>query len=127
MAYPQIVYNTGTGPTSLQFQRPPRNVPAYELKATRHDNIASSGVRESIIERIDTFLSLEMEWVGIGTDVQAWSGFMNFALAGGQFAYYPDASQTAFTKYWLEDANWTAGYKSPGQYTFKLKFRQVVT
>jgi hypothetical protein len=127
MAYPQIVYNTDTGPTTLQFQRPPRNVPAYELKAIRHDNLASSGVRESIIERIDTFLSLEMEWVGIGTDVQAWSGFMNFALAGGQFAYYPDASQTAFTNYWLEDTNWTAGYKSPGQYTFKLKFRQVVS
>ncbi|HXJ95013.1 MAG TPA: hypothetical protein VMT20_19405 [Terriglobia bacterium] len=127
MAYPQIVYNTGTGPTTLQFQRAPRNVPAYELKAMRHDNIASSGVRESIIERIDTFLSLEMEWVGIGSDVQAWSGFMNFALAGGQFAYYPDASHTAFTNYWLEDTNWTAGYKSPGQYTFKLKFRQAVS
>jgi hypothetical protein len=79
------------------------------------------------IERIETFLSLEMEWVALGTDIQAWSGFMNFALAGGQFAYYPDASQTAFTSYWLEDTNWTAGYKSPGQYTFKLKFRQVVT
>jgi hypothetical protein len=127
MAYPQIVYNAGTGPTTLQFQRPPRNVPAYEFNAVRHDNIASSGVRESILERIDSFLSLEMEWVGIGADVQAWSGFMSFALAGGQFAYYPDASQSAFTNYWLEDTNWTAGYKSPGQYTFKLKFRQVVS
>jgi len=112
---------------TLQFRRSPRNVPAYEFKAVRHDNIASSGVRESIVERIDTFLSLEMEWVGIGVDVQAWSSFMSFALAGGQFAYYPDASVLSFTNYWLEDTDWTAGYKSPGQYAFKLRFRQVVS
>jgi hypothetical protein len=84
-------------------------------------------VREAVLERIDAFLELEMEWVGIGADVQAWNQFMQFALAGGQFGFYPDASQPAFTNYWLEDSNWTAAYKAPGQYSFKLKFRQVVT
>jgi hypothetical protein len=51
---------------------------------------------------------------------------MQFALGGGQFGYYPDASLPSFTNYWLEDTNWTAAYKSVGQYTFKVKFRQVV-
>ena len=127
MAYPQIVYDAGSGPVTLQFQRPPRNVPAYEYKATRHDNVASSGARESLLERIDTFLSLEMEWVAIGSDVQQWSNFMLYSLTGGQFAYYPDSSQSCFTNYWLEDTNWTADWKAAGQYTFKLKFRQVVS
>ncbi|MGO9275145.1 MAG: hypothetical protein ACLQOO_33740 [Terriglobia bacterium] len=127
MSNPQIVYDPGTGPVALPFLRQPRRVPAYCFAATRHDNLASSGVRESIIERIDQFLELEMEYVALGSDVQNWSSFMLWALRGGQFAYYPDSSQTTFTNYWLEDTNWSADYKFAGQYTFKLKFRQVVT
>ncbi|HEV3278303.1 MAG TPA: hypothetical protein VG860_15905 [Terriglobia bacterium] len=127
MAYPQIIYNPGTGPVTVPFQRPARQLPAYDYKATRHDNIASSGVRESVLERVDSFLTFEMEWVGIGSDVATWNSFMTFALSGGQFSFYPDASLPAFTNYWLEDTDWVAAYKSPGQYTFKLKFRQVVT
>ena len=127
MSYPQIIYDPGTGPVTLQFQRPPRKVPAYDFRATRHDNIASSGARESVLERIDTFLSFEMEWVGVGADVQGWSAFMLYALTGGQFAYYPDASQPQFTNYWLEDSDWSADYKAPAQYAFKLKFRAVVS
>ncbi len=122
MSFPKIVYGSST----LTFLRPPRKVPAYVMDAVRHDNLASSGVREAILERIDNFLDLEMEWVAIGSDVSNWQAFMAYALQGGQFSYYPDASQTAFTNYWLEDHNWDAAYKVPGQYTFKLKFRQVV-
>lgn len=127
MAFPQITYNAGAGVQTLQFQRPPRQVPAYDYAAVRHDNLASSGVRESILERIDQFIEFEMEWVGTGTDVSNWNAFMAYALTGGQFSYYPDASQAAFTNYWLEGTDWIAGYKVPGQYTFKLKFRLVVT
>jgi hypothetical protein len=127
MSNPKIVYDPGTGPTTLTFLRPPRKVPAYEYNAVRHDNISSAGVREAVLERIDTFLEFEMDWVAIGADVQAWNQFMQFALGGGQFGYYPDASLPSFTNYWLEDSNWTAAYKRAKQYTFKLKFRAVVT
>jgi hypothetical protein len=127
MSNPQIVYDPGTGPVTLAFVRPPSKVPAYDYSAVRHDNISSAGVREAVLERIDAFLELEMPWVGVGADVQAWNQFMQFALGGGQFGYYPDASQPAFTNCWLEDTNWTAAYKAPGQYTFRLKFRQVVS
>jgi hypothetical protein len=125
MAYPKIIY--GSPATTLTFQRPPRKVPAYWMDALRHDNMASSGVREAVLERIDNFLELEMEWVGIGSDITAWQAFMAWALAGNQFAYYPDASLSSFTNYWLEDTSWNAAWKAPGQYTFKLKFRAVVT
>ncbi len=127
MANPCIVYPYGDNSATLLFQRPPRRVPAYSAVAVRHDNVASSGVRESVLERIDNFLDLDMEWVGVGSDVQAWAQFMSYALQGGVFAYYPDSSQDSFANYWLEDTNWTAAYKAAGQYGFHLKFRQVVT
>ena len=127
MANPQIVYNPGAGPITLAFKYPPRIVPAYESVATRHDNVASSGVRESILERIDNFLEISMETVLSGPDVAAWNQFVQYALTGAQFAYYPDRSQSSFNCYWLEDTNWKAGYKAAGIYSFKLKFRQVVT
>lgn len=127
MANPHIVFDSGTGPVTLAFTYPPRNVAAYNSVATRHDNIASSGARESILERVDSFLEIEMQTVLLGTDVTHWNAFMQYALQGGQFAYYPDASKGAFTNYWLEQTTWTAAYKAPGLYSFKLKFRQVVT
>ncbi len=127
MAFPKIVYDAGQGPVTLNFQRPARFVPAYYYSAVRHDNVASSGVRESVYERSDQFLEFEMEWVASGTDVQAWSSFMQYALKGGQFSYYPDSSLTAFTNYWLEDAEWIPRWKARGMYTFRMKMRQVVT
>jgi hypothetical protein len=127
MANPSIVYPVAGGTATLNFLRPPRRVPAYSQVALRHDNVASSGVRESVVERLDNYLDLELEWVGIGSEVQAWAQFMSYALQGGAFAYYPDSSQVAFTNYWLEDTNWTAAYKAPGQYSFQVKFRQVIT
>jgi hypothetical protein len=126
MAFPKIVWPV-SGSNTLQFTYPPRSVPAYSMVATRHDNVASSGVRESILERIDNFLDLDMQAVLSGSDVAAWDTFMQYALTGASFSYYPDASQSGFTNYWLEDTSWNAGYKAPGIYTFKLKFRQVVT
>jgi hypothetical protein len=127
MANPALVYPVSGGTITLNFQRPPRRVPAYSQQAVRHDNVASSGVRESVVERLDNFLDLDLEWVAIGSEVQAWAQFMTYALQGGVFSYYPDSSQPTFTNYWLEDTNWTAAYKAPGQYSFHLKFRQVVT
>ena len=127
MANPAIVYPYGSSSATLVFQRPPRRVPAYSAVAIRHDNVASSGVRESVLERIDNFLDLDMDWVGSGGDIAGWAQFMNFALQGGVFAYYADSSQSSFTNYCLEDTNWTAAYRAAGQYSFQLKFRQVVT
>lgn len=127
MANPQIIYDPGAGPVTLRFTYPPRNVAAYNSVATRHDNIASSGVRESILERVDAFLEIQMQTAPAGSDVAGWNSFMQYALQGGQFAYYPNASESAFTSYWLEDTTWNAAYKAPGLYSFKLKFRQVVT
>lgn len=126
MANPKIIYDPGTGPVTLNFQYPPRRMPAYSYEAVRHDNVASSGVRESITERIDEFLTLEMDWVLAGSDINAWNAFVAYALSGGQFSYYADAAQSAFTNYWLEDTRSSAQFKAPGKYTLSMKFRQAV-
>jgi hypothetical protein len=127
MAYPKITYTIGSAVTTLAFTYPPTQVAAYNAAATRHDNLSSSGVRESILERIDNFLEISMAAVLSGTDVQNWNSLMQYALQGGQFSYYPDASQSGFTNYLLEGTTWQAAYRAPGLYKFKLKFRQVVT
>jgi hypothetical protein len=126
---PKIVY-TPVGqisPSTFSFSRQPRNVAAYNRRATRHDNLSTAGVKEVIVERVDNFLEITMEWVAIGADVNGWDVFMQNALQGAQFSYYPDATQAAYTNYTLEDTDWLPAYKAPGQYTFKMLFRQVVT
>jgi len=140
MSWPSIVYNPGTGPVTLLVQHPMRFQCAGDYEAARHDNIASSGVRESILERIDTFQDFTMEWVGAGPEVNAWNAFVLYALGGGQFSYYPDSAQTGYTNYWLEDTNWKAAYKEAGApylsggvwipgswFTFRMRWRLVVS
>jgi len=127
MALPKIVYNPGTGPVTLTILRPMRFQCGGDYEATRHDNIASSGVPEHILERIDSFFDFTIEWVGVGADLSAWNAFVLYALTGGQFQYFPDGAQPGYTNYWLEGTNWKAPYKSPGQKTFKMRWRQVVT
>jgi hypothetical protein len=127
MANPQIVYNPGTGNVTLAFKYPPKNVTGFDMEATTHDNFSSAGVRERITERVDNFLGLEMPYVALGSDLSSWQTFLQFALAGGQFSYYPDASQPSFTNYWLDDAKQVADYRAPALYKLKLRFRQVVT
>ncbi len=111
---------------NLFFQRPPRMVPAYSIEATRLDNTAWSGVRESIFGRSDQYFPFDMEYVAIGGDVQSWAAFVAQAIQGVPFAYYPDYTVNSFTAYTLEDTNWVATYRHPGTYNFKMRFRQRV-
>jgi hypothetical protein len=139
---PKIVYTPleTTSPVTLNFSRPPRRATAYNSVAARHDNISTAGVREVVIERVDNFLEFEMEWVALGADVAAWDSFMQQAIQGVEFDYYPDASLPSYTTYTLEqgsgatsgaggtdDIAWRPEYKSAGQYTYTLVFRQVLT
>jgi hypothetical protein len=129
LAIPKVVYTPvgGISPSTFNFFRAPRHVAAYNRRATRHDNLSTAGVKEVVVERVDNFLEITMEWVAIGSDVNGWDGFVQNALQGVQFSYYPDATQPASTNYTLEDTTWKPEYKVPGQYTFKVLFRQVIT
>ena len=127
MAYPKIVYTpTGGAEQTLNFTSAPRQQPGYSKSAVRHDNISTAGVRESVLERIDTFLELNVDYIQAGNDLANWSAFLDHALTGASFAYYPDALQAGFINCLLEDTGETVAYVAPGVYSAKVKFRQQV-
>ena len=127
MSYPKIVYTPAGGTEqTLSFTSAPRQQPGYAKSAVRHDNISTAGIRESVLERIDAFLEFSVDYIQAGNDLENWSNFLDFALTGAPFAYYPDASQTGFINCLLEDTSDTVAYVSPGVYSVKVKFRQQV-
>jgi hypothetical protein len=128
MANPKIVYTpVGDTEQTLNFTSPPRLQPGYLKSAIRHDNISTAGVRESVLERIDSFLDFTVDYIQAGTDLAGWAAFLDYALEGGAFAYYPDASQPGSINCLLEVTNAEIAYKAPGVYSLSLKFRQQVS
>jgi hypothetical protein len=125
---PKITYIpvAGGAVLTLLFQRPPRRLAAYNRAAVRHDNVSTAGAKEVVVERVDDFLELEMEFVGKGSDVDAWNAFMAEALQGIEFNYFPDQNQADYTTYTLEDTDWKAGYQVLANYSFSVKFRKVI-
>lgn len=127
MAYPKIVYTPAGGTEqTLNFVLPPRMQPGYQKAAVRHDNVSTAGLRESVLERIDEFLEFTLEWIKVGADLANWTAFLDYALTGAPFAYYPDASQQAFTNYLLEDSEAKIEYKAAGVWSLTLKLRKQV-
>jgi hypothetical protein len=109
---------------TLTFQRPARKIPYDWAKATRHDSISTAGAMQTIAERLEKWLSFEVEWIGVGSDVAAWSAFIDQAALGVPFDYYPDASLANYITYRLMEPDKALAYKVPGQYTIALTFRQ---
>jgi len=127
MSNPKIVYNPAGGTEqTLLFVFPPRNLPGYSKAAVRHDNLSTAGIRECVLERVDQFLELSMDWIQAGNDLANWQAFLDHAMTGEPFAYYPDADLPAFTNYVLEDTEARIEYKAPGAYSVTLKLRRHV-
>src|ERR1700756_2850312 len=111
---PQIVYDPGSGPTVLSFTYPPVQKPLIdERSAVRHDSITSSGLRQVALERVDIIKPLIMEYVP-WEDLPAWAAFIDYAIEGGEFAYYPDASQPNFVTLELLDTNFKPTFSVRG-------------
>jgi len=126
MSFPKIVYTpAGGGETTLQFGAPARFVAGYSRQAVRHDNVSTAGIRESVLERIDDILEITVEWVRT-SELSGWQTFLNHALTGAAFAYYPDASLSGYTNYLLEDTEMKLEYKSVGSYSVRLKMRKQI-
>jgi hypothetical protein len=122
---PKIVYTpVGGSPTTLTPAFSPTQQPGYMKTAVRHDNVASSGIRETVLERVDTFL--EANFLIPAADLAAWQAFLDYALTGAPFAYYPDNSAPDFTNYQLEDTDAKIEYSAPGRYALPMKWRGLV-
>jgi len=127
MANPKIIYTpTGGTEQTLTFAFPPRQVPGYQKTAVRHDNVSTAGIRESVLERVDEFLEFTVDFIQSGADLASWQAFLDHALTGMAFAYFPDAAQPAFTNFTLEDTEAQIEYKAPGIYQLRLMMRKQI-
>jgi len=125
MPLPKIVYPSGGG-TELNFTYAPVNKPgANELKAIRHDSDTISGLRQSFLERIEEFWTIEVNNEPQTTST-AWRTFMLYALAGGSFDFYHDATVGTFETFTLEDTTWAPSFAFRGFDKFKIKLRKVI-
>jgi hypothetical protein len=111
---------------TLTFLYQPRFVPSASDRAIRSDTYSTSGVRQTVIERIDQFMDFKMEWIAIGADAAAWQAFLLSALQGIPFDYYPDAALANYTTYAVTNADAKLTYKAPGRYELDLEFRREV-
>lgn len=107
--------------TTLSFLRQPRKVPGFSLTGIRHDNRATSGVQEVVYERTDDTLNFDMEYIAVGSDIAAWETFIESAISGVPFDYYPDATLTPYVSCFMDNKEVAADYRFPGQYKI-MKF-----
>ncbi|HWR36366.1 MAG TPA: hypothetical protein VN622_10905 [Clostridia bacterium] len=129
MKVPKITYNDGA-PQTLTFTYPPVQKPGAEAReALRHDTYATAGVGQHITERVDRFRSLQIDFVP-AADIPAWERFIDFAILGNVFRYYPDSTSAEYTDYTLEDTGWDPKFAyrgGGGFYKFTLKLRKFVS
>ncbi len=127
MASAKIVYTpAGAGAQTLTLTFPLRQVPAYSKNAVRHDNVSTTGIRESVLERVENIQEVVLDYIP-AVDVPAWQAFLDHALTGSPFAYYPDGAQPAYTNYLLEDTEALVAHKAVGVYSLRMKWREEVS
>lgn len=126
MIVPKFAYFNGSTivdfiPTWPAVKKTPQGV--APLEAVRHDSITTSGIKQSVLERIDEFLELSFEDVP-ESDLATWKAFFSVALAGSQFTYYPDSTVPGtYFDYTLEDMAWRPKWKSWKNYSFAIRMR----
>jgi hypothetical protein len=127
MPTPRIVYDPGTGAVTLDFTYPDTQKPMTDpLEALRHDSITSSGIRQTITERVDTLKDLNLENIPWG-DLPVLGAFMQYAVTGGSFQYYPDVTATAFQTWELVDTKFDPKLNTRGLSKCTLHLRRVPT
>lgn len=97
MIVPKIVYPSG-GANVLYLDLPSRRLSAFRRKALRHDTFSSSGIKQSILERVDEFLRLRLEIIS----------------AAGNLAKQSEQLEDAA---WIKDSNLVVGknYLKPSE------------
>ena len=128
MAFPKIVWPSAGGNTVV-FTWQPMRFTSVQKFVVRHDSISTAGVQETITERVDNLLTLEMEFVA-EADLAGWGSFFDSALQGNAFDFFPDAALGASTTYILTDAEfspkWTHNDSAGAVYRFTLHARKKI-
>lgn len=111
-AYPQVKWPAASPTATLQFTYPPINKPGpygvMDQEAVGSVSITLSGKRQVLNLRTDQFFHLIFDATVPWADMAAWQIFIQYAIDGGSFLYYPDSGGTAYDEYILEDAGGSA-------------------
>lgn len=145
MAYPipKIIYNPGSGNITLTFTFPPVQKGTMERSTegnaissnsgnqSRSDSVTLSGLVQSLWFRTDWFKTIQMDFVPF-TDAPKWKAFIDYAMTGGQFDYYPDAATGVFQTMQMEETDWNPefAFSAPdpaylGFMKFSMKMRWI--
>ena len=145
MALPKIIYDP-TGAAITDPTNPPSTAVTLTFKAgpqnflpsagpVVHDNIATSGLKERVIERIEMYICFDMPAMQISDDLPGWMAFMAWAFAGASFLFFPNAAMTDYYNCVDETTTGVAGSSSsgtwspacvgPGRYSGSFCFRIV--
>jgi hypothetical protein len=137
--YPSsLVESNPANQTRLAFKNPPKGLDEYSPEYVRHDRISTAGVTQTLVERIDHFLTFQMPWIdddddldGNGlNDLGRWEAFLEFAMTGGAFDFYIDLEdENNFKTYQLwGPTKPVPKHTSPYRHALaELTFREVVT
>lgn len=99
---------------------------APELGATRTDSISTSGIKQSVVERIDQFQDYNFPFVP-QLDIPSWTVLMNNLLGGGTLTYFPDSTDlSTSTDFTTDDMGWKPARGVFGHAKFSIRLRQVV-
>jgi hypothetical protein len=124
MGLPKVIYDAGVGAVTLQLVRGPQNFRCY-YKSRLHDNLATSGIRERVVEAHDILIAYEMQALRVTDDLDDWTAFMVFALGGGQCEFYPDAALPDYYHLVSDDEGFEPARTGPGQYAAAFRWRIV--
>lgn len=119
----KFVYN---GNTFIPTYAPKGKVPVDGQAAIRHDSITTSGLRQSVLERIDRVLTLNFEFIP-ESELSSWDAFIGWILAGNQFQYYPDSTLTNNNYYQVVDTDLRPEFVCKETYKLSMNLRRVVT
>jgi hypothetical protein len=120
---PKFHYN---GNNFIPTYPPTGKVAVDKQSAVRSDSISSSGLRQSITERIDRVLTLEFPVIP-EEDLNDWDAFISWILAAGQFDYYPDSSSGSHNTYQVVDTDLGPERVGYQLYKITLNLRRVVS
>jgi hypothetical protein len=95
---PKIVYPASGVGTTLNFTYPNVEKPGNDdLDVVRSDSMTLSGLRQSMFIRLDRYVHVVFKTVPMA-DLPDIDLFMQYALQGGSFLYFPDADSTAYVE-----------------------------
>lgn len=126
---PKFSYNPGAGivdfsPTNPAVKKIPVDIGPMEV--VRHDSITTSGIKQSVTERVDHFAELSFEDIPL-SDLASWKALYDWALEGNQITYYPDATDSlTYIDYTLEDMKFAPKWKSYKNFSLTMRLRLFV-